>query len=141
MFDFHISWLPWLTVAAVNFFGSWLYYSPVSPFFTMWSRGLGLDPNNRTMSEDQKKSMPRLMMGAVIGTLLLSYGLMVLVRSLGLTSFTDGVIAGCVAWFTFAVTHSLNTQFEGRKPIILFVNDLWFLITYALLGGWLAVWQ
>ncbi len=133
--------MPFLTVAVANFFLSWVYYSPVSPFFRMWQRGLGMDPNNRTMTDDQKKAMPRLMMGAVVGTLLLSYGMQVLVRSLDLTTFSEGMLIGFVAWFTFAVTHSLNTQFEGRKPVILVINDLWFLITYLGFGGLLAVWR
>lgn len=141
MIDWSISWVPFLGVAAGNFFLSWLYYSPVSPFFKAWSRGLGLDPNNRTMSDDQKKAMPRLMGGAVLGTLLLAYGLQVLVHSLGLTTFTDGMLAGFVIWLGFAVTHSLNTQFEGRKPIILIINDFWFLLTYVGFGGLLAVWK
>lgn len=141
MIDFSISWMPFLTVAVANFFLSWVYYSPVSPFFRMWQRGLGMDPNNRTMTDDQKKAMPRLMMGAVVGTLLLSYGMQVLVRSLDLTTFSEGMLIGFVAWFTFAVTHSLNTQFEGRKPVILVINDLWFLITYLGFGGLLAVWR
>lgn len=141
MIDFSISWWPVLTVAVVNFFGSWLYYSPISPFFRAWQKGLGLDPNNRVMTDDQKKAMPRLMGGAVIGTLLFSYGLAVLISNLNLETFGQGMLAGFVAWFAFAVTHSLNTQFEGRKPVILVINTIWFLVTYTLLGGWLAVWK
>lgn len=141
MIDWSISWMPFAAVAIGNFFLSWVYYSPVSPFFKIWSRSLGLDPNNRALTDDQKKAMPRLMGGAVVGTLLFSYGLMVLVHSLDLTTFVDGMMAGFVVWFAFAVTHSLNTQFEGRKPIILLINDFWFLLTYLGFGGLFAVWQ
>ncbi len=141
MIDWSISWVPFLAVAVGNFLLSWLYYSPMSPFFKAWSRGLGMDPNNRTMSEDQKKSMPRLMGGAALATLLFAYGLMVIVHSLNLTTFSDGMMAGLVLWFGFAVTHSLNTQFEGRKPVILFINDFWYLLTYLGFGGLLAVWK
>ncbi|MBI5467322.1 MAG: DUF1761 domain-containing protein [Candidatus Kerfeldbacteria bacterium] len=141
MIDWSFSLTPFLAVALGNFFFSWLYYSPMSPFFKAWSRGLGLDPNNRTMSEDQKKAMPRLMGGAVVATVLFAYGLQVVVNSLGLTTFTDGMMAGFVVWFAFAVSHSLNTQFEGRKPIILVINDFWFLLTYVGFGGLLAVWK
>ncbi len=125
----------------INFFGSWLYYSPMSPFFKVWMKGQGKDASNRTMTEDQKKAMPMMMGGAALATLLFAYGLMVVVHSLKLDTFMQGMTAGFVAWFAFAVTHSLNTQFEGRKPVILFVNDLWYLVTYVLLGGLLAVWK
>lgn len=141
MFDWSISWVPFLIVAVVNFFGSWLYYSAKSPFFKAWSRGLGRDPNNLTMTDEQKKAMPRLMGGAILATLLFAYGLMVIVHSLKLTTFMDGMMAGFIAWFAFAVTHSLNSQFEGRKPVILVINDLWYLVTYVLFGGLLAVWK
>lgn len=141
MIDWSISWLPFAVVAIANFMLSWLYYSPMSPFFKMWSRGIGTDPSNRTMSDDQKKAMPRLMAGATVATILFAYGLQVIVNSLGLSTFTDGMLAGFIIWFGFAVTHSLNSQFEGRKPIVLFVNDLWYLITYLGFGGLLAVWQ
>jgi len=139
MFDWSISWVPFLVVAVGNFFISWLYYSPMSPFFKAWMKGLGLDPNNRTMSEEQRKSMPRLMGGAVVATLLFAYGLMVVVHSLKLTTFMDGMMAGFVAWFAFTVSHSLNTQFEGRKPMILVINNFLYLITYLGFGGLLAV--
>lgn len=141
MLDYSIAWLPLLTVAVANFFLSWVYYSPVSPFFKKWQQAIGMDPNVRTMSEDQKKAMPRLMGGAVVGTLLFAYGMQILFHSLQLITVMDGMKLGFVAWFAFAVTHSLNTQFEGRKPVLLVINDLWFLITYVGFGGLLAVWK
>lgn len=141
MIDYSISWMPLLAVALGNFFLSWVYYSPASPIFKSWQKGVGMDPNQRTMTEDQKKAMPRLMGGAVVATVLFAYGMEVLVHSLNLTTAIDGIKLGFVAWFAFAVTHSLNTQFEGRKPVVLFINDLWFLITYVGFGALLAVWK
>jgi len=141
MIDFSISWGPLLIIALANFFGSWIYYSPMVPWFKSWQRGIGMDPNVKTMTEDQKNAMPRLMGGAVIATFLFAYGLMILVNSLGLDTFQEGMMAGFVAWFAFAVTHSLNTQFEGRRPVVLVINNVWYLITYAVFGGILAVWR
>lgn len=83
--------------------------------------------------------MPRLMGGAVIASLLVSYGLQVLVHSTNATTFVDGALLGFVAWFTFAVTHSLNTQFEGRKPIVLVINNVLYILTYMIFAGMIAV--
>lgn len=141
MIDFSISWLPFLTVAVANFFGSWLYYSPMSPLFKVWARNVGMDPENKTMTEDQKKAMPRLMGGAVVASLLIAYVFQVLVQSLQLETFADGMILGVVAWIGFAVTQSLNTQFEGRKPVVLVINNILYVITYAVFGGVFAVWK
>jgi len=52
---------------------------------------LGVDPKKKGMTEADRKAMPRMMGGAVVGL---------------------------VAWLAFVVTHSLNTQFEGRKPVV-----------------------
>ena len=133
--------MPFLVVAIGNFILSWAYYSSSSPFFKAWMRGLGKDPNNLTMTEEQKKDFPRLMGGAVVATILFAYGLQLVVNNLGASTFMDGSMIGFVIWFAFAVTHSLNSQFEGRKPIVLIVNDFWYLLTYVGFAGLLAVWK
>ncbi len=140
MLDFHVSIGPFFAVAAANFILSWLYYSPPMPWFKAWQIGVGVDPNKTEMTEEDKKSMPRLMGGSVAASFLLSYGLQVIIHSIG-GNFMTGLLTGAVAWFTFALTHSLNTQFEGRKPVVLIINNVLYLVTYCLFGGVIALWQ
>ena len=141
MLDFSFSWLPFIVVAVVNFFLSWLYYSPAVPWFRAWQVGIGMDPNKRQMTEADRKAMPRLMTGAAVATLLFSYGLQVVVHSTRAADFGTGALVGLVVWLAFAVTHSLNTQFEGRKPVVLLINNCLYLVTYVVFGGILAVWR
>ena len=141
MLHFEISWLPFAVVAVANFFLSWIYYSPAVPWFRSWQVGIGMDPNKKEMTEEDRKAMPRLMGGAAVATLIFAYGLQVVIHSLGAADFWSGCLAGVVIWITFAVTHSLNTQFEGRKPVVLVINNVWYLITYVVYGGLLAVWK
>ena len=141
MIDFSFSWLPFVVIAVANFFLSWLYYSPAAPWFKAWQRGVGMDPNKRQMTEADRKAMPRLMGGALIASLLFSYGLQVLVHSLKVTDFATGALAGVVVWAAFAITHSLNTQFEGRKPVVLVINNVLYLVTYVVGGGVVAIWH
>ena len=141
MIDFSFSWLPFVVIAVVNFFLSWLYYSPMVPWFRAWQVGAGMDPNQRQMSEADRKAMPRLMGGAAVATLLFSYGLQVAVHSFKATDFGTGVLVGLVIWVAFVVTHSLNTQFEGRKPVVLLINNCLYLVTYAVGAGVVAVWR
>ncbi len=141
MIDWNVSWLPVLSVTLLNFFGSWVYYSPMSPLFKKWQLALGMDPNKRTMTEEEKKNMPRLFGGAILASFLIAYGMSVFVHSLGLETFADGAIFGVVAWATFAVTLSLNTQFEGRKPVVLVINNILYVVTYAIFGGIFAIWR
>jgi UDP-N-acetylmuramyl pentapeptide phosphotransferase/UDP-N-acetylglucosamine-1-phosphate transferase len=141
MLDFSVSVLPLVVVAAANFVLSWLYYSPMVPWFKAWQKGVGMDPNKTAMTEEDKRAMPRLMGGALVATFLFSYGLQILVHSLKAADFVSGLLVGLVVWLAFAVTHSLNTQFEGRKPVVLVINNVWYLLTYALFGGLVAVWK
>jgi uncharacterized membrane protein len=141
MLDFRISIFPLLTVAAANFILSWLYYSPMVPWFKSWQKGIGMDTTKTEMTEEDKKNMPRLMGGALLATFLFSYGLQVIIHSLKAEDFFTGALIGFVIWFAFALTQSFNTQFEGRKPIILLINNVWYIITYCLFGGIIAVWK
>jgi UDP-N-acetylmuramyl pentapeptide phosphotransferase/UDP-N-acetylglucosamine-1-phosphate transferase len=141
MLHFEVSWLPLVVVALVNFVLSWLYYSPVVPWFKTWQISTGMDPNKKEMTEEDKKAMPRLMGGALVATFLFAYGLQVVVHSVGAADFGSGALAGLVVWAAFAVTHSLNTQFEGRKPVVLVINNVLYLLTYAGFGGLVAVWK
>jgi UDP-N-acetylmuramyl pentapeptide phosphotransferase/UDP-N-acetylglucosamine-1-phosphate transferase len=141
MIDFSFSWLPFVVIGVVNFFLSWIYYSPVVPWFRAWQVGVGMDPKKKGMTEADRKAMPRLMGGAVVASFLFSYGLQVVVHSVKATDFVSGLIAGIVLWAAFAVTHSLNTQFEGRKPVVLVINNVLYLVTYAVGAGVLAIWR
>lgn len=141
MLDFSVSLLPLITIAVVNFVLSWLYYSPMVPWFKVWAKNVGMDLAKTEMTEEEKKMMPFLMGGAVVSSFLLSYGLQVLVHSIKASDFLTGAVVGLVAWAAFAVTHSLNTLFEGRRPVVLVINHGHYIVTYAVFAGIIAVWK
>lgn len=141
MIHFEVSVLPLVAVAAANFLLSWLYYSPVTPWFKAWQKGVGMDPGKTEMTEDEKRAMPLLFGGAIAASFLLSYGIQVVVHSVGAADFWTGALAGAVVWAAFAVPHSLNTLFEGRKPAVLVINNGLYLLTYTGFAGWIAVWK
>ena len=141
MIDLSVSWLPFAVVALANFFFNYLYYSPAAPWFKAWAAGVGMDPGKRDMTEAERKEFPVLMGGALLSSLLLSWGLQVLVHNLGASDFLEGAVVGVVAWLAFAVTHSLNSRFEGRKPVVLLINNGIYLASYAGFAGLLAVWR
>jgi UDP-N-acetylmuramyl pentapeptide phosphotransferase/UDP-N-acetylglucosamine-1-phosphate transferase len=141
MIDFSISIVPLIVVALVNFFLSWVYYSPMVPWFRTWQLGVGADPNKTQMTAEDMKDMPRLMGGAVIATILFAFGLQVLVHSLRADTLSAGLAVGFLVWLGFVVTHSLNTQFEGRKPSVLLINNVLYLLSYCAFGAIFAVWH
>lgn len=139
MIDFSISIIPLVVLSLVNFILSWLWYSPLL-FAKPWMKALGTD-NKHEMTEEEKKAMPWLFVNGLVASILVVYGIMVMTQSLGSTGFVSGMIVGSVIWAGFAVTHSLNTLWEGRKPVVLVINNGLFLLTYALFGGILSVWH
>lgn len=139
MMDLRLSILPFIIIFTANFFLSWIYYSPMVPWFKTWLIGVGGDINKTRMTEEDKKSMPRLMGGAVVASLLFSYGLQIMVHSVNATNFASGALVGFVLWMGFVITHSLNTQFEGRKPVVLVINNVLYLLTYTIFAGIVAV--
>jgi len=141
MLDFSLSWLPFVVIAVANFFVSWIYYSPAVPWFKTWQAGIGVDPKKEGMTDEDRNAMPRLMGGAIVASLLLSYGLQVIIHSIGATAFGTGALVGLVAWLAFVVTHSLNTQFEGRTPVVLVINNVLYALTYIVFGGVVAIWR
>jgi hypothetical protein len=139
MLQFQVSILPLVVIAVVNFFLSWLWYSPVL-FMKPWATALGTY-GKKEMTEKEKKAMPFLFLSGLVASFILSYGLQVVVHSSGATTFLGGLVVGVVAWFTFALTHSLSTLWEGRKGVVLVVNNGLYLLTYAVFGGLVAVWK
>lgn len=139
MLDLSISIVPFIIVALANFFLSWLYYSPIAPWFKTWQIMVGADPNKKEMTDEDKKDMPRLMGGALVASLLFSYGLQIFVHSSGANDFLSGALVGLILWLGFVVTHSLNTQFEGRKPLLLFINNGLYFVVYLVFGGLIAI--
>jgi hypothetical protein len=135
---FEVVALPLIVVAVANFLLSWLWYSPAL-FFKPWAKALG--NSGKEPTEADRKAMPFLMLSGLVASFILSYGLQVVVHSVGATSFLGGLLVGVVVWAAFALTHSLNTLFEGRKPVVLAINNGLFLLTYAVFGGIVAVWK
>jgi len=139
MLDFHVSWLPLVVLTVVNFAFSWVWYSPLL-FAKPWMKALGIDPQHQ-MSDAENKRMPFLFLNGLAASVLVVYAMMVLVNSLGASGFAQGALVGIFVWAGYAVTHSMNTVWEGRKTIVLVINNGLFLLTYAVYGGILSVWR
>ncbi|MEI8095853.1 MAG: DUF1761 domain-containing protein [Spirochaetales bacterium] len=141
MLHFEVSLGPLFVVAVANFILSWLYYSPVAPWFATWQKAVGVDPAKKEMTAEEKAMMPFQFGGAFVATFVLAYGLQVVVHSMGVADALGGALVGLVVWCTFALTHSLNTLFEGRKPVVLVINNGLYLVTYVGFGILVALWK
>ncbi len=139
MLHFNISISHWLILALVNFIFSWLWYSPVL-FAKPWAKALGITMNGQ-MTEAQKKEMPFLFLSAIVSSLLFTYILSIFILTLGASTFVQGAMLGSILYAGFSLTGSLNTVWEGRKIIVLIINNGLFIVTFAGFGGLLAIWK
>ncbi len=142
MLSFDFAWIPVIVLAVVNFFLSWIWYSPLL-FARPWMKALGLNPDRKMsdMTEEEKKQMPVLFAGGIFASFAFVIILAVLVASTGARDFVSGAGLGLLVWIGFALTHSLNTMWEGRKTMVLVINNGLYILTYTIFGGVLAVWQ
>ncbi len=139
MLDFNVTIAPLVVLSLVNFVLSWVWYSPVL-FAKPWMKALGMDDKHE-MTDAEKKAMPWLFVNGLAASVIVVYGMMVMVNSIGAASFLQGALVGLVIWAGFALTHSLNTLWEGRKTVVLVINNGLFLFSYVLYGGILAIWK
>ncbi len=142
MLNFDVNFGHVALVALANFFSSWIWYSHAL-FARPWMKALGKNPNRgmQDMTKAEKKMMPFLFLGGAAASLLLAWVLAVLVASLGAQDFAAGAKLGLLCWLGFALTGTLNTLWEGKKPLVLVINNGLYILTYALFGGILAAWK
>ncbi len=134
---------PHQAFAVVNFFVSWLWYSPVL-FAKPWMLALGKDPAKmgpEHMTEAEKKMMPLLMLNGFVSSFVKVWALAVLIQGLDIQDAATGISLGLLAWLGFTLTGSLDTLWEGRAPKVLMINNGLFILGYAAFGAILAVWR
>jgi len=140
MLNLSVHWGHVAALAVVNFFFSWLWYSPVL-FAKPWSQALKLNPDPKKMTKQQKAMMPYLFASGIVSSFMLVWGLAVLVASFQAMGFVAGAKVGFLAWFAFTLTGSLGTLWEGRPNIVLAINNGLYALTYIVFAGVLAAWR
>lgn len=95
-------------------------------------------------SEEEKvkvhKEFPKTLAAHLISGLITSLIIAGLVKELGADSFIGGMGYGALLWLAFALTINLNyLMFEKRPLPVFYINNGFFLIAFAMVGGVLAV--
>ena len=79
---------------------------------------------------------------AIVSALVFILGLAVLIQGMGAEDFVDGLTLGLLVGVGFIVTAYATTySFEGRSLRLFLINIGYPLISYAVIGVLLAVWQ
>ncbi len=89
-----------------------------------------------------KKAANRAMAMNFLALLVMAYVLAIIVSFYEATTFSAGVLVGCIVWLGFIVTYGLSEYVYYNRPLNLFVfNMSYHLISVALMGGILAAWS
>ncbi len=131
-----INWIAWV-LGALAFMGvGTLWYGPLfgKPWMAMmektgWKRG-------------QMQPSPGMYLLTLVCSLVASYVLAVLIRSLGITEWWRGLITGAIIWVGVgSATQLTNSIFESRPKSLWALFTLYELVLFAGLGVVFAVWR
>lgn len=126
-----------IAAAAYVAFGA-LWYSPAL-FVDRWMQSRG---QTLTDVQDERGTSTSGYVASIITSLLVCYGLAVLVKSLGYTSFVEGLMFGIFVWLVFNLPKVISLKFFESRPLpLVLINGGYDLVAYALLGGLFAVWS
>ncbi|CAN5369984.1 DUF1761 domain-containing protein [soil metagenome] len=135
---FEIDNLNYLAIVAATLvnviLGSW-WYSPAG-FGKKWSKITGVNMM-KSPKEETRKAIIIVFFSSIIQAVVLA----VVLRSLGATHFTDGIIAGVVLWLGFVAATSIGDDLYSRRGWkFWWLNSSFFLIVMIINGVILSVW-
>ncbi len=106
-----------------------------------WMSGVGLTMEDmEAMKGTARQWYPYVV--AIVSALVFTLGLAILVQGMGADNAVDGLTLGLLAAVAFnATSYATTYSFEGRGLTIFLINIGYPLISYALIGILLAVWQ
>lgn len=117
-----------------------VWYAAV--FSKSWQEALGFNAMNEAEKAQLQKDFPKALLAHFISGLITSFILAQIVAAMGANSFMEGLLYGALMWLAFAFTIHLNSlMFEKRPKPVFYINNGFFLIAFAGLGGILTVWR
>ncbi|WP_421725484.1 DUF1761 domain-containing protein [Bauldia sp.] len=130
-----INWWAVIVAAAVKFIAGSIWYAPPVMGRT-WQAALGLDED--TVKRGLAKAIPV----DIVANLVMAYVLALIVGYMGATTIGGGLLVGLLVWLGFAATITLGTVVYEQRPFKVFlINNAYLLVTIAVMGAILAVWQ
>jgi F0F1-type ATP synthase assembly protein I len=93
-------------------------------------------------AQQVKKSMPLALSLFLISGILSAYVIGRIVLVANAATFLEGMIVGLWIWVGFGITIVVNLQaFEHRPKPLLWINGVFYLIAFPLVGGIMAIWE
>ena len=113
-----------------------LWYSPVL-FGNAWMKGIG-----KTKEQVAADYTAISMLWGLIGSLIAAYGIARVLLWRGTISVVDGLVVALLAAVCFVgTTLAVNNIFEKRPCSLFFVNWLYYLVGFAIMGIIIGAWR
>ncbi|NUO81442.1 DUF1761 domain-containing protein [candidate division KSB1 bacterium] len=117
-----------------------IWYAAV--FSKPWQEALGFNQLDATGKARLQKEFPKALLAHFVCGLIISFVMAKVVSAMGATSVLDGMASGFWMWLAFAFTLQLiSMMFEKRPTQVFLVNNGFYLLAFALIGGIVAVWR
>lgn len=137
MFETYMNQLMVFLAAAAGMVLGFLWYSPLM-FGKPWMRLMGLTKNS---TEKAKNKMGKLYLLSFIATILTSYMLAILIKTIPALTLLEGVQLAAMIWLGFIAPIQFTEVVFGGKPFTLYlINTGYQLASMLVMGGILALW-
>jgi hypothetical protein len=131
-----INWIAWVLGAVAFMAVGFLWYGPL--FGKPWMAIM----EKTGWKREQMRASPGMYVVSLLCALVASYVLAVLIRSLGITQWWNGLITGAIIWIgAGSVALLTNSIFENRPKGLWALFSLYELVMFAGLGLVFAVWK
>ena len=131
-----INWIAWVLGAIAFMAVGFLWYGPL--FGKPWMAIM----EKTGWKREQMRASPGMYVVTLLCALVSSYVLAVLIRSLGITQWWNGLITGAIIWVGVGSVTLLNGSiFENRPKGLWALFSLYELVMFAGLGVVFAVWR
>jgi hypothetical protein len=131
-----INWVAWVLGGVAFMALGFLWYGPLfgKPWLAIMEK--------KGRKAEQMRASPGMYVLALLCSLVASYVLAVIIRSLGITEWWSGLIAGGVLWIGIGAAAMLtNSIFESEPKGLWVIFSLYELVMFAGLGVVFAVWR
>ncbi len=128
-----INWLAVVVGVVLSNALGFVWYGPL--FGKQWLAALG-------KKQEDVQGSPTMYGVTVVGSLITMVVLAMAVAAFGSASAVDGAVLGAVLFVGFLGTASyVSTLFEGRSNTLWWINGLYNLVVFVVMGGVFAIWK
>lgn len=136
-----LNWVAILVAAISTMVVGFLWYSPLL-FAKPWMREMGYDPNDKTKTDEMKKSAGPAYAGSLAASLISSFTLALILHGLRAEDLHFGIMASFHIWLGFVATVQFTGALFMKQSMKLFaINTGYQLVCFLIMGAILTVWK